>query len=513
VVLSEEDYQRNLNEVIQRQFFPDLVDLQTAATLQQRREAGDVAGAVAIRRAARQIRQHDEYLQEREHEQDSRQTSLRSEPRPLHLETLTGFHARVTSEDNADFEQMQSEEVKQALIDRSQMLLLTHFDSRNRHNNPQPQHLPPGDDQSSMLLASDAFRAPPSSIRPPDAKKEEDAAATALVENNLFFIPLSKENSGDDQQEHSNRLLMPPPPASGLISNQPLLAAPSSSSLSISIPLPPAALVEYIPKHQIEKRIEPANTRFPAPYPLLSSPPPFGTHLEMSDTDGTSSSVGASTPSDADTDLDHDSVDASSSRLGYLRQQGQKRRARELQTIVPDDPPVLPDDSSSVGRWKNPHQNEDEEGERRRRRPPPPIPATTPSVAVFRLPPTSSREIAAERAHEILQERSRTANRSKSINLHLSSDTAMGPAALLSTRSVSSSRRAAADGSVGSHSTLGRALRAAYGGDGGSSAASSVRSGSSRLSRSGGSALLSRPGKHVVVVRQRRSHHDAGTSK
>jgi hypothetical protein len=469
-VLSEEDYQRNLGEVIQRQFYPDLVDLQTAATLQQRREAGDVAGAVAVRRAARQLRQHDEYVRERELEQDSRRSSLRSEPRALHLETLTGFHARVTSEDNAEFEQAQSEELRQAQVERSRMLLLKSSDEGRSRDDPRSRGSVP-DDQASLLLASDAFNAPAESRRP-----EEKAAA---AENSLFFVPQLQCDSGNDRQEESNRLLMPPPASSNR-----QLAASTSHSISLELSTAP---IEYVPMQQLERRIEPANTRFPGPERRpVPPPPPPRAHLEGSDTDG-ASTAGGDASSASETDLDHDSVGDAPSRLGHLRRQGHKRRARELQTLVPDSPG--PAD-------KRRREDGDEEGGEG-----PAAPASPAAAAAFRLPPASRREAAAERAHEILQERSRKA----------SGGGRGPPSSASSTRSAggSSSFRATAatatsGGSVVSRSGLGRALRAAYGGGGAgdSIAASSVR-GSNSSSRIGGSSLLSRPGSRVVVVRSR----------
>ena len=49
-VLPEEEYTANLAQVVQRQYFPDLPQLADTAALYERRAAGDVAGAVAIRR-------------------------------------------------------------------------------------------------------------------------------------------------------------------------------------------------------------------------------------------------------------------------------------------------------------------------------------------------------------------------------------------------------------------------------------------------------------------------------
>ena len=114
-VLSEEKYTDSLSQVVQRNFFPDLPALQETAALHDRRAAGDVAGAVAIRRAMRQRQDAVEREIQQQAAIEETSTSLsnyiRSTPRPLHLESLTNFHARVTSQDNADFEEQQAKDV------------------------------------------------------------------------------------------------------------------------------------------------------------------------------------------------------------------------------------------------------------------------------------------------------------------------------------------------------------------------------------------------------------------
>jgi hypothetical protein len=487
-VLSEEDFQRNLNEVIQRQFFPDLVDLQTAVTLQQRREARDVAGAAAVRRAARQLKEHEEFVREHEEEQDSRGALLRSEPRPLHLETLTGFHARVTSEDNAEFEQVQSEELRQAQIERSKMLLLTNSENGSR-DDPQSRLLLPGA-QTPLFLASDAFDAPSNA---PNAAK-----ATAAAENSLFFVPALKSNPADEPQEDSNRMLMPPPSSS----------APVASF---------SALVEYVPKLQLEKRIEPACTRFPAP-PRIPAARARSHHLEA---DGDASSTSAVSDTDAETDLDHDSVAGDVSRLSRLRRQGQKRKARELQTPVPIESPAFADriSTSSVGdhafgaveSTRPQHQNFDDDGDDEGsdnglNRP------EGSSKMAFRLPPTSRREAAAERAHEILQERSRRARGQGGGAPQTDSSSASSLASMLlptssSTRSVSDGRRSSARSS--SRSALGTALRAAYGGGpgGGSLSGSVIRGSSSSVSRTSGGGGGGSSSRRPATATSRSHHH------
>jgi protein DGCR14 len=115
LVLSEEEYTSTLSSIVQRNFFPDLPDLERQAALLEKRSQGDVPGAVAIRRAARQLADHEEALaaQEEEDEDDLEEKNVRRRARPLHQESITGFHARVTNENDVDFDSKhQKKEVK-----------------------------------------------------------------------------------------------------------------------------------------------------------------------------------------------------------------------------------------------------------------------------------------------------------------------------------------------------------------------------------------------------------------
>jgi protein DGCR14 len=102
-VLSEDEYTSTLSSIVQRDFFPDLPALEKQAAVLDRREAKDFKGAVAVRRAARRLVEHEESLKEQEehdeHDLDPHY-SVRKTARPLHRESVSGFHARVTSEDN-----------------------------------------------------------------------------------------------------------------------------------------------------------------------------------------------------------------------------------------------------------------------------------------------------------------------------------------------------------------------------------------------------------------------------
>ena len=108
-ILSEEDYTATLSSIITRDYFPAIPSLQRDMAILDRRREGDFAGAVQVRRAARKLALHEEELARREEaaEDLARRGSskgIRETPRPLHRESVDGFHARVTSEDNEDFE-------------------------------------------------------------------------------------------------------------------------------------------------------------------------------------------------------------------------------------------------------------------------------------------------------------------------------------------------------------------------------------------------------------------------
>jgi Nuclear protein Es2 len=510
-VLPEEEYHRNLSEVIQRQYFPDLVDLQAQASVQRKLEAGDVVWAESVRRAAGLLKYHDALVQQAELEEeegDGRENdgagigaNLRSKPRPLHLETLTGFHARVTSEDNADFETAQTEEMRRNRIERAKMLMLTSGD-HDAPNDSQPTLKPlaaaaappqllPGAD-TPLILASDAFDAPPSAARP---KIKE-----ARVENGFFFVPNTVEPSRDCNEEDSNQKLLMPPPSLPLKSTQ--LVAATASTATI-----PNALVEYIPKKQLEKRIEPANTRFPSQshvtnlmstslgpahylrhHHLEGEADDESTHYSFRDGSTAAMVAGTGTGTDSDTDIDRDSVDGSSvtsDRLHELRRQAQKRKEREWQTLVPLSPTT-----AAAGTPR---------GEEDANQTPATDPLSSSSATSFLLPPTLPREVVAERAHELSQRRSKRAGQASVSSSSASSganrrgeSSRLLLSDSLSVRSALSSRSGTVASGLGgrpdsawhlsqSRSALGTALlRSAYGSAGGPGLAPALGNGSVR---------------------------------
>ena len=113
-VLSEEEYTSTLSSIVQREYFPELPALHKQLAVLDRREARDFKGAVAVRRAARRLQDHAEVLAEHEQEQELNvdDDNVRKTKRPLHRETVTAFHARVTSQDNHEFERNLQQEIR-----------------------------------------------------------------------------------------------------------------------------------------------------------------------------------------------------------------------------------------------------------------------------------------------------------------------------------------------------------------------------------------------------------------
>jgi hypothetical protein len=322
-VLSEEEYSDKLSTIIQRDYYPDLVELERQTAVNQRREAGDLAGAIAVRRAARQLQQHEESMiaQERREEEEALLLTasavvpaqqqgvvnhrgglgglgLRRSPRPLERESLTGFHARVTSEDNAAFEETQQQEVEARRQARESMygsLSLTATDGSSGRTFTATQSRSAEAVASPFLQASDEF----------------------LPESNApdYFHNNSKNNNFSDDNLNA---LMPPP-----------------SNIDRKQKIPKDALVEYIPKATaLQRKIDPSATRFPRRDIVIRRPQE--SHFEGSEDGSESSAEDYST--DGSTDLDAPAQHT----IGQEQRQGLKRRRREQETLVQMTPLIVP---------------------------------------------------------------------------------------------------------------------------------------------------------------------------
>lgn len=356
-IVNESTYQSTLSSIIQRDYFPDLAELEKQAAIADRRAVGDFRGAVEVRRAARAIQEHEELEQEIEEEQEeaAKQAGVRPSARPLHRETLTGFHARVTSEDNTEFEQAQRQEVAEQRKQREQVFLLT--------NGPAKASQRPAYAESPLLLASDQFTA--QAHRP-------TANTKASATNSLFFVPVAQQKTSQEQH-----LMLPPPPKPGMV-----LTTTTSHTTSLA----KNALIEYLPKNR-DKKIEPSATRFPRQ--LVVHQP--RAHLEGSES---STAADSSTDDDAWTDLDETDSHVS---LSKHMQQGIKRKRKERESYVQMTPLIVPGNESPLVTWGSVNAT--------------PLAITKASdEGAFRLPQESERDAAALRAQKVLEERARRAS-------------------------------------------------------------------------------------------------------
>ena len=309
-VLTEDKYTSTLSMIIQRDYFPSLTDLQCKSALLERRLNNDIAGAVAIRRAARKLMNHEEALAEEEakDEQDLNTAGIRKRARPLHQESLTGFHARATNEDDHDFHSQQKLEI-QANRERLDTLFRPKEEIRMIEMSES---------------ASDQF----------EAESNQPTTIIPEVRNPLFFPPtpliagVKGESAGEielltngfqGQSGKEQGIVMPPPR-----SKKPANKLSNNASKH--------ALVEYIPKHSLEKKIEPSQTRFPTkilPSQSQRALLDFSTQQQQSDTDEWNT--------DASTDLD-----APLRTLEEERCRRARKTAKDRQSYVAMTPLLVP---------------------------------------------------------------------------------------------------------------------------------------------------------------------------
>ena len=311
-ILTEEDYTSTLTHIVTRDYYPSLYSLRRDAAILEARSKGDVATAVAIRREARreEIQREQELLEDQAEELDAyngdlsitsvnnmqQVTGTRKRPRPLKHESITGFHARVTSEDNAEFESNQEIEKKQretnlgiiysSAADKTGRLAIeaaVNGNGKTLANDTNNRALLGC--ETPLGLASDLFNPSPSAgLR---ITGSENQSAIGVGRNGLFFQPqhisekdqtqkgqllLESSNTTNnptgnflaitDQQTTSDDLLMPPPPARRSDSLCVIASKDTNATQKSNLPLPTYQLVEYQPKPLVP-HINPPATRFP----------------------------------------------------------------------------------------------------------------------------------------------------------------------------------------------------------------------------------------------------------
>ena len=386
-ILTEEDYTSTLTHIVTRDYFPSLHSLRRDAAILEARSRGDVATAVAIRREARreEIQREQELLEDQAEEMDvyegemtiattnnmQQVTGTRKRPRPLKHESITGFHARVTSEDNAEFESNQEVEKKQremnlgiiysSAADKTGRLAIEAAVNGKTVTDRTNQRTLLGC-ETPLGLASDLFNTSPSAglrITGSESKK-----SSGIGRNGLFFQPqhvsekepsqkgqlllesstatnnptgnfLALTNNDTDQQT-SDGLLMPPPPArrSDFLC---VIASEDTNAKSKynNLPLPAYQLVEYQPKPLVP-HINPPATRFPnqSESRLLATSSASATRSKPSLHGDTS---------DATTDLDE--IPRS---LDEERAARHEAAIREHETFVPMTPLIQPGRDAGV---------------------------------------------------------------------------------------------------------------------------------------------------------------------
>ena len=378
-ILTEDEYTDTLKHIVTRDYFPAIHSLRRDDAILKARSQGDIASAVTARRQFRKEeserdREWQENLKEEgeatasttalSNHYGNKQINIRKRPRPIKHESVTGFHARVTSEDNAEFEMNQERErrdleakmgvVYSANANKTGRLMietaLSKQDGYAAGNDDTDNH-------NSLLsdnigLASDKFNASPSGIRITDGRRG-NTNTQGISKNGLFFEP---EHQKQSATSNSDNLLMPPPPTrdpnptSSIIafqqSKDQTLTTDSRAYSSSSKQL--HELVEYIPK-SAEPNINPPATRFP--YQNESRLLPNNTR-NPNDIRRSNSHLSDTSASES-TDLDASPRSLTRERAAY-----QKAKVRENETFVAMTPLIRP--GGGEGRSKGETGAEDE---------------------------------------------------------------------------------------------------------------------------------------------------------
>lgn len=276
VILAEEAYTETLTSIVTRDYYPAISSLRRDDAILNRRAAGDVAGAVAIRRAARKLEEHELQQCQLEKEADGDAIGgIRNVPRPLDRETVNGFVQRATCEDDEEFEVNQRKETKER---RERMDIIysaalgakpmTFAAIENGEANDSNAEVRVGDD--TPLLASDKFNAP--------RRYGNVSTVPASQKNSLFSTPHLTSSTeamgsakGEEQKQLTNddpkRLMPPPPPV-------PVEKKKHNETSSIVKASPyerldcfgaKHTLIEYTPRETSDHviKIQPSQTRFP----------------------------------------------------------------------------------------------------------------------------------------------------------------------------------------------------------------------------------------------------------
>ena len=376
-VLTEEEYTETLSNIITRDYFPAIPSLQRDVAILDRRKEGDMEGAVTIRRAARQLASHEEELarieQETEEYAAQHDQGIRGIPRPLHRETVDGFHARVTSEDNEEFERQMRKEIqdrnaKMTLIYNSVgvnaskvsdalRIMNQHHSTLNTDNHDDNDN----DDNKSCAYASDIFNPPKAIVHVAGTTK--DGQHSTSFTNSLFFTPLLESSVTTHSYQStfpahtseptivsqpsihpSTALLMPPPNSlrktTNTTADRALTWIEDNNIGNNSSDMSQMNLVEYIakPSHDKEKRIVPSQTRFP--YQSVSK---LSHSLSSSMThDTTYHRADSYSEVESSSDYNPTDLDEPVGSIDFERRQRKRKLDRERNTLVAMTPLIIP---------------------------------------------------------------------------------------------------------------------------------------------------------------------------
>jgi protein DGCR14 len=371
LVLSEEEYTSTLSSIVQRDYFPQINELERQNALLECRSRGDVAGAVAVRRVTRRLMEHEEAIEAKRQDDDrdvmklenGDSTLIRKRSRPLTEESLTGFHARVTNEDDQEFDVNLKQEIQSNRQRLERAFQLTNSCSEAADT---PKRLHDGkfllDEMASDDFAPESNRIAASEWNKPAMKNElffnptplrgasiQAAAAAAKSADQKLLTNGNAANdtvSESDLQDTSNHPLMLPPTRS---QTQNMMAVRSNSDASepnatTTTIAAKSQLVEYIPKHYLEKKIDPSQTRFqtnnsiiPVAGQAIARRRTSTGLLDASDTDDTDSYA-------TDTSLYSTDLDAPLRSVEQERKRREKRLRKEQsnQSYVAMTPQIFP---------------------------------------------------------------------------------------------------------------------------------------------------------------------------
>jgi Nuclear protein Es2. len=372
-VLSEEDYTGTLTSIITRDYFPALPALNRDAAILQKRFEGDVSSVIAIRRGARQVEAREELLNQLEETEEIialHHGGIRKRARPLDRETIDGFHQRVTSEDNAEFEENMRREISEK-TQRMNLIYQTKGENFKKlgvlltnnsvDNLDETSNITKDRRQLNVcntpLLASDYFNAPVERIQSAGTNAHGENRTTR---NALFFTPNHLEHStlGNDVHEKiefgpqnstlDDSKIMPPPMSITKSSS----IIPVTNSLCINaLEGKSDCLVEYKVKpkydpNSIEKMIVPSNTRFDYQSSSHLAVPSCSKSIEI----GSNETSLLEYETDASTTTDLDATPAS---ISLEREKRINHKERSRNTFVAMTPTIIPgrDDDSPLVTW------------------------------------------------------------------------------------------------------------------------------------------------------------------